>query len=157
MTAENDHAENETADFVLPDPAPYPKPVMGLFDRPFWRSVHNRRTALQKCDDCAAFRYPPGPCCPDCLSPNATWTPLSGGGTILSWAVFHRKYLPAYPPPHAVIAVRLDEGPVMMSNLEGEEPSGSWIGRRVRLVHHETPSGFVLPRFTLADEEPPAN
>jgi len=150
MSAIDDSAD---AGFEFPDPAPYPVPVMGLFDRPFWRSVLAQRTSLQKCDDCGAFRYPPGPCCPECLSPQATWTQLLGGGTILSWVVFHRQYLPAYPAPHAVVAVRLDEGPVMMSNLEGEWPKNSWIGRRVRLVHHEIPGGFVLPRFQLVDDE----
>jgi uncharacterized OB-fold protein len=65
--------------------------------------------------------------------------------------VFHRQYLQAYPAPYNVIAVRLDEGPVMISNLQGDAPDGSWIGRRVRLVYAEMPDAAVLPRFTLTD------
>lgn len=34
-----------------------------------------------------------------------------------------------------------------MSNLEGAEPDGSWIGEHVELVYSEMPDGFVLPRF----------
>lgn len=126
-----------------------PHPVMGLYDRPFWESARARRLALQRCTGCGAFRYPPGPVCPVCLSDACDWTPVSGGATLLSWAVFHRQYLPAYPPPYNVIAVRLDEGPVMISNLEGEPPAGEWIGRRVRLIYADTPGGLVLPRFVL--------
>lgn len=126
-----------------------PSPVLGLYDRPMWDSIRARRFALQRCGGCGQFRYPPGPACPGCLSLAAEWVPLQGGGTIMSWVVFHRGYLPAYPPPYNVITVRLDEGPMMVSNLEGPEPEGSWIGRRVRLSYAAMPDGMVLPRFRL--------
>lgn len=67
----------------------------------------------------------------------------------MSWAVFHRAYLPAYPPPYNVIVVKLDEGPLMVSNLEGTEPVGSWIGQSVKLVYVTMPDGLILPRFVL--------
>ena len=88
--------------------------------------------------------------CHECLSPNFTWQPVSGAGTILSWVIFHRQYLDAYPAPYNVIALRLDEGPTFISNLEGAEPEGSWIDRRVQMVPVTFVSGEVLPRFTLA-------
>ena len=73
-----------------------------------------------------------------------------GQGTILSWEIFHRQYLPAYPAPYNVIAVRLAEGPVMISNLEAPHPDGTWIGREVHMVYVDMPDGAVLPRFILA-------
>ena len=132
-----------------PNSAAVPQPVMGLFDRAFWESIQSRQMALQRCEACGAFWYPPGPLCPNCLSERYAWTPLSGAGAIVSWAVFHRQYLPAYPPPHNCIAVRLDEGPIMISNLEGKAPEGSWIGRRVQVTYVETANSLVLPRFLL--------
>jgi len=133
-----------------PSVVPTPRPVLGPYDAEFWRHVHAQRLCLQRCAHCGAFRYPPGPACADCLSPDARWTPVCGAGTILSWAVFHRTYLPAYPSPYNVIAVRLEEGPILVSNLQGETPPGDWIGRAVRLVYAAMPDGFVLPRFVLA-------
>jgi len=124
-----------------------PRPVLGLRDGAFWDSVRAGAMALQRCDACGAFRYPPGPACPTCLSSSAQWVPVSGAGTVLSWVVFHRQYLPAYPQPYNVIAVRLQEGPVMISNLVGDPPPGSWIGTAVRLVYATMPDAFVLPRF----------
>jgi len=126
-----------------------PRPVMGLYDRGFWDSVRERRMALQKCAHCGAFRYPPGPTCPECLSTEYAWTPVAGGGEIMSWTVFHRGYLPAYPPPYNVMVVRLDEGPFMVSNLTGSEPNGHSIGQRVRLCYETMPDGAILPRFEL--------
>ena len=127
-----------------------PQPVMGLYDRTMWDSIRERRMCLQRCRACGSFQYPPGPGCIACGSEEQDWTPLSGDGTILSWEIFRRQYLPAYPAPYNVIAVRLAEGPVMISNLEGAQPEGSWIGRAVRLVYVDMPDGFVLPRFSLA-------
>lgn len=126
-----------------------PKAVLGFYDTRFWESVTARSTELQRCDRCGTFRYPPGPACPECLAAEATWVPISGKGTIISWVVFHRQYFPAYPPPHNVIAVRLVEGPLMIANLEGRQPEGSWIGQPVSLVYATMPDDFVLPRFVL--------
>jgi uncharacterized OB-fold protein len=134
---------------AMTETIPVPTPVMGLYDRPMWASIASRRMALQKCSHCGLVRYPPGPICARCLSEEAEWTPLSGKGTILSWVVFHKHYLPAYPPPYNVVAVRLDEGPVMMSNLVGATPSGSWRGQRVAMQYEETDGGPILPRFAL--------
>ena len=127
-----------------------PAPIRGLYDGPLWDSIGEQRMKLPRCLKCHTFRYPPGPSCPECLSPETEWVPISGSGIINSWVVFHRHYLPAYPPPYNVIAVRLEEGPLFISNLEGEEPSGSWIGHPVRLFYQAMPDGFILPRFTLS-------
>lgn len=126
-----------------------PQPVPLVHDIPFWESVNERDMKLQRCADCAAWRYPAGPICAACNSQNDVWEAVSGTGTILSWVVFHKTYLPAYPAPHSVIAVRLDEGPVMISNLDGAEPEGSWIDHRVSLVYATMPDGMILPRFAL--------
>jgi uncharacterized OB-fold protein len=133
------------------DIAQTPCPIQGLYDQPMWRGIRARNMELQRCCECGTWQYPPGPGCHACLSEHLEWSSISGEGTILSWAVFHRQYLQAYPAPYNVIAVRLDEGPVMISNLEGEHPTGNWIGQKVRLTYADMPDGAVLPRFSLAD------
>jgi uncharacterized OB-fold protein len=128
--------------------ATMPRPVMGLYDKPMWESIRAGGMKLQRCAHCATALYPPGPSCPKCLSCDLVWTPVSGRGKIVSWVVFHRHYLPAYPPPYNAIAVRLEEGVTMISNLEGAMPENGCIGRVVRLVYVTMPDGFVLPRWS---------
>lgn len=128
-----------------------PPAVMGLYDIPMWDSIRARRMCLQRCRNCGGWQYPPGPGCVACGSEAQDWTPVCGNAAILSWEIFHRQYLPGYPAPYNVIAVRLAEGPVMISNLVGTPPDASWIGRAVRLVYADMPDGTVLPRFTLTD------
>jgi uncharacterized OB-fold protein len=126
-----------------------PAPIMGLYDRSMWASIQKGAMQLQCCEQCGKFQYPPAPVCSQCLSSDLTWQLLSGRGHILSWVVFHRTYLDAYPAPYNVIAVRLMEGPTMISNLESTPPSGNWIGAPVNLIYGTMPDGAVLPKFVL--------
>jgi uncharacterized OB-fold protein len=122
--------------------------VNTFYDVPMWQSVDARRWALQRCSQCRTFRYPPSPVCANCQSLESEWVPLKGTGTILSWTVFHKKYFDDHPPPYNCIAVRLDEGPIIVTNLSGRPPTGDWIGQRVRLVYEQV-NGAVLPRAEL--------
>lgn len=112
------------------------------YDAPMWESIAQRRMKLQKCARCGAFRYPPGPSCPDCLCIEAAWEPISGLGELLSWTVFHRQYLPAFPPPYVVAAVKLQEGPILVSNIAAAERAGLAVGAAVRLIYVEHPEGY---------------
>lgn len=111
--------------------------VMEICDRPMWESIEGRRLKLQTCLKCGHVRYPPAPSCPECLSFEYEWRPVSGRGKVLSWVVFRRKYFDDFPPPYNAIAVRLDEGPILVTNLVGPEPDGSWIGAKVELEYVE--------------------
>lgn len=130
-----------------------PPPVTGLYESKLQDFIAGRHMHLQCCSECKLYCYPAAPGCPNCLSMDMEWVPVSGRGTIISWAIFHRQYIPAYPVPYNVIAVRLDEGPIMISNLEGQQPEGTWIGQPVSLVYVEV-TGIVLPRFQLATAKP---
>lgn len=108
------------------------QPILGFYDRPMWAAMQEGSFTVQRCAQCGTSRYPPGPSCPSCLSLDYEWTPVKGGGEILSWVIFHRQYFDDHPAPYNAVAVRLDEGPIVVTNLIGDEPSASWIGRRVR-------------------------
>lgn len=127
--------------------------VNTFYDVPMWQSIDARRWALQRCSHCQMFRYPPSPVCASCQSLASEWVPLKGTGTILSWTVFHKQYFDDHPAPYNCIAVRLDEGPIIVTNLSGRLPGSDWIGQRVRLVYEQV-NGAVLPRAEL-DSAPP--
>ena len=126
--------------------------AISLYDEPMWASIRGKRMELQQCSSCQKFRYPPAPNCPHCLSMEYKWKPVSGRGAILSWVVFHRQYFDDYKPPYNVVAVQLEEGPIVLSNLSGPEPSGTWIGKPVEITYEESVEGETLPRFLLAKE-----
>jgi len=126
------------------------KPVMGLYDKPMWDSIDRQHLELQRCAQSVHFRYPPAPACPHCLSLDYEWRAVSGRGEILSWVIYHRRYFDDYPPPYNVVAVRLSEGPIIVTNLVGPTPAGSWIGAQVE-VCYELHGGRMINRVKLRE------
>jgi uncharacterized OB-fold protein len=120
------------------------------YDAPMWESVAGGQLKLQCCTSCGTVRYPPGPACPECLCLDSEWVPVGGKGKILSWTVFHRKYLDAYPPPYLVVAVMLDEGPIMVANMPVEAAPNLALDAPVELFYREHPDGYALPQFRSA-------
>jgi uncharacterized OB-fold protein len=114
-----------------------------------WDSVTAGAMRLQCCAECGLMRYPPGACCPNCLSTEARWEPLSGAGHVLSWTTYHRQYLPAYPAPHTVVAVQLAEGPIMIGNVDAADAARLKADAAVELFYADHPDGYRLPRFRL--------
>jgi uncharacterized OB-fold protein len=108
------------------------QPILGFYDRPMWTEMEAGIFVVQHCTQCDTSRYPPGPACPACQSLEYQCKSAGGGGEILSWIIFHRQYFDDHPAPYNSVAVRLDEGPIVVTNLVGPEPAGSWIGKRVR-------------------------
>ena len=119
----------------------------------FWSHVARGELRLQRCVRCDRFRYPPAPCCPACLAADAEWAPVSGRGRLISWVRFHREYFPTLPPPYVVVAVELEEGPLMIGNVDDEARGRLSVGAPLRLVLEscalEDGSPFVVPQWQL--------
>ena len=75
----------------------------------WWEALARHEFVLQRCDACQAWRWPPREICNRCGSFDYTWTPVSGRGTIASWVVNQRAFLPGFEIPYVVVNVRLDE------------------------------------------------
>ena len=110
---------------------------------------------LQQCvaEDCRRHIYYPRPCCPFCDSEDPAWVQVSGEGKILSFARITRPQTPAFANdvPYYFVAIRLKEGPVMLSRLTDLPESDAGLSGRavqVRFVQH-TPTQ-KLPMFCLA-------
>ncbi len=122
--------------------------IITLYDEPMWESIAAGSMKLQCCSQCSAFRYPPGPICSQCHSMDYQWSTIAGGGEVLSWVVFHRQYFDDHPQPYNAVAIRLDEGPIVVSNLVGPTPGDGWIGQRVTITYQthldRTQHAFML-------------
>jgi len=96
-----------------------PLPEITPLSEPFWAAAREDRLVLQRCDGCAAYRFPPQVACGYCASRDATWTPVSGRATLWSWTVGYPPLLPFFAEraPWPVAVVQLEEGPRMATNL----------------------------------------
>lgn len=119
------------------------------YDAPLWESIDAGQMKLQRCRQTGTFYYPPGPACPESLSFDVEWAPVSGHGTILSWTVFHRQYLPAYPAPHLVVAVALEEGPIMIGYMDHDCLPSLKLDLPVTMQYVQHADGYRIPKFAL--------
>lgn len=123
-------------------------PTINELNRPFWDGAAAGELRFQRCAACDHLRYPISPNCPRCLDPGGEWVPVSGRGTVLSYAVFHRSYHPSRADaiPYTVALVQTEEGPRMFSDLLLED--GETVDVGDPLVAAFVPAGdVVVPRF----------
>lgn len=126
-----------------------PRPVIGELNRRFWEALAQHQLEVQRCEACAALRFPIGPVCPRCLSDRYHWQQLSGRGIVLSWVVFRRAYDPAFEAdiPYNVALVELEEGVRMFSNVVGAGLDEIEVGMEVEVVFDDVAPDLTLSRF----------
>ena len=126
-----------------------PLPAITPLTEPFWRHARELRLAVQICAACGDMHFPPAPHCPKCLSTEQSWQAVSGNGTVESWIDVHRAYWDGFKAelPYRVCLVRLDEGPLLVSNLPID--SAPRCGARVRVVFETATPEITLPKFAV--------
>jgi uncharacterized OB-fold protein len=126
-----------------------PLPVVTELSRPFWEACRRHELAVQRCQGCGAFRYPPAVLCPECLGEQSEWIRVSGRGKIFSFVVFRRGYHPAFEPdlPYTVAVVELEEGARLVSNIVGCRPEQVTCDMPVEVVFEDVTPEVTLPKF----------
>jgi len=136
----------------------YRKPLPGIdnVNRPYWEAAKRHELVMQKCRQCGQYRYPPGTTCPRCLADDLEWVKVSGRGTVFTWTVFHKVYHPGFAGevPYAVVAVELEEGPRVTSNLVDCPLEGIRIGMPVEVVFDDVTEEMTLPKFRPRGPQP---
>lgn len=130
-------------------PLPTPTDLTG----PFWSGLADAELRLQRCAACGHLRNPIATVCPECLSAEYTWEPMSGRGTVFATIVFHQVYHQAFATevPYNVSVVELDEGPHLLSNVVGPPPGEVRVGDRVAVTFTEIEPGVTIHQFRPED------
>jgi uncharacterized OB-fold protein len=114
----------------------------------FWDGCAAGRLVLPRCDACNELIWYPRGFCPFCASTSVTQTELSGRGTIYSFTIMRRGNGPfSDHAPYVIAYVTLDEGPVVMSNLIGADPTEVFVGQHVTAAFESVGDDAIF-RFT---------
>jgi uncharacterized OB-fold protein len=129
-----------------------PLPIKTADNARYWESAKAHALELPRCGQCGTFRYPPGSCCPRCLSDEVDWQPVSGRGTIYSFIVVHQRYDPSFAGdlPYNVAVVQLEEGPRLVTNIVGIPNDALTIGMTVQVTYDDVTEELTLPKFEQA-------
>lgn len=104
---------------------------------------------MQRCTDCGLYIFRPQFACTNCLSTSLEWRESTGNGVINSYSIVRRPAYPDLPEIYAVVAVEMQEGWYMMSNLIDCDIGDVRIGLRVAVKFVEV-GGTTLP-FVVPD------
>src|ERR1700734_763354 len=106
---------------------------------PYWEGLRKGELLLQTCSHCQYIRHPISWICPQCLSEEFTWQPMSGKGTVETF-IWYMEYLEAAVGgeqlfrnelPYNVAAIRLPEGPCLISNVRDVRFGDLAVGQAV--------------------------
>lgn len=119
---------------------------------PWWDATREHRLLLQSCGGCGARQHHPRYLCTACgRTDGLGWVACDGAGAIDTFTVVHRAPRPGLALPYLLARVRLDDGPVLLTNLvdvdldTAADPVA--IGARVVLRWRDLPDGRALPVF----------
>ncbi|MET7327477.1 OB-fold domain-containing protein [Nonomuraea sp. NPDC005650] len=101
---------------------------------------------IRRCAACGAHSAPQARTCPQCASPELSWTAAAGTGLVVSWSVVHGKGA----PPFVVGIVELDEEPWIQAQIVEIAPEHVYGGLRVRVAFEHPEGGEAIPVFRPA-------
>jgi uncharacterized OB-fold protein len=135
-------------------PDDMPTPAADRDTLPWWEAAAAHRLVVQRCTGCGQTRHPPGPTCPACHGFAHEWHEVSGRGTVYTYTVVHRAFVPSLAArlPYVVAVIELEGGAGvrLLSNLVDVEPAALRIGMPVAVVWEDMGPGLALPRFRPA-------
>ena len=128
-----------------PAPAP-PRFIVATAHSDFyWRSGVDDILRIQRCGECGRWIHPPGPVCPYCHSRRLGPEPVVGTGTVATFTVNRKEWIPGFMAPYVFALVALDEDPAIRlgTNIVGCEPEEVEIGMRVEVLFEKNGEWYV--------------
>jgi uncharacterized protein len=118
----------------------------------YWDEAGAGHLVFQQCRTCEAVQFPPRHQCATCWSEDLCPVESGGRGIIESLTVVRRAPLARFRAqvPYVVSAIRVSEGPRMITNLVGEGALSASIGDEVAVTFEPDEEGRILPQFRLA-------
>ena len=151
-TAATGAAPGADAPVSPPVPCPRrPRPTPTDDGTFFFEAAKAHKLMVQRCSDCGYYQYPPHAACQQCHGFSVVPTEISGKGEIYSFVVTHYPQVPSFHYPLPVALIQLDEGPRMISNIVGTDPSDLAIGMGVMVTFVDCDEELTLPMFTVVN------
>ena len=121
-------------------------PIPSKISQPFWDSCKAERIQLQRCQECGIYAFYPVYICPECASRKLEWRPVTGRGTIHTFTIAAKSTFEK-EGPLVVALIELEEGAMMVSNIETQTPEALRIGAAVRVIYEKVSDDITLPLF----------
>jgi uncharacterized OB-fold protein len=131
------------------DPRPLPRP--NALTAPYWEACQRGELTVQRCRHCGGRVHLPEPACPHCGGTDLPYEPVSGRGTVHTFSIVHRAFVPGFTTPYVIAWIDLEEGVRAFGGIVGGiPPEDVWIGMPVRVRFDDLPGLGRIPNWRPA-------
>jgi uncharacterized OB-fold protein len=133
-------------------------PTIDSASAPYWEAAREGRLLIAECGACGEVHHYPRPLCPYCWSEDVHPVQANGTGTLYTYSTVYVNDLAPFKErlPYVAAIVELDEGPRLMTTIDGVEPERLRVGMAVkavfRPVDENNSEGPYLTVFTPIEE-----
>ena len=124
----------------------------------WWEGCRRRQFLLQRCSSCGRHQFYPRALCTSCGSAELEFVPGGRSGIVYSFSTIYRGEHPVLGTPYVVAIVRVNEGPMVVTNLVGRGVQERVAcGDAVHLQWMAAADGRNVPVYALeqkAEEQP---
>jgi uncharacterized OB-fold protein len=134
-------------------------PQPSALTAPYWEACRRGELAIQRCVRCRRHVHFPEPSCPHCGCGDLPYEVVSGRGTVHTFSVARRAFLPGFATPYVLAWIDLDEGVRAFGNLVSAAPEDAAprgvpddvrIGMPVRVCFEDRPGFGRIPNWRPA-------
>jgi uncharacterized OB-fold protein len=122
-------------------------PEVNADTEPWWDATRVRRLVVQRCRKNGHLQHYPRSLCITCGSTDLDFIGVSGRGKVYSHTAVYRAPSPDLKVPYVVALVRLDEGPVLLTNIVDSPPDDVYCDMAVEVSWRPLSDGRNLPVF----------
>jgi len=108
----------------------------------FWLASARGQLLLPHCASCGRSHWHPRAFCPFCHADAISWQDASGRAEVYSFSIVRRA-----DAPYVLAYARLEEGPILMTNIVDVEPAAVHTGMRLMVAFRATQQGRMAPVF----------
>ena len=127
-------------------------PTPDMETQPFWDGCREGVFVVRHCNACNEDHFYPRPFCPKCWSDDVEWKQASGRATLYTYSIVVQNDLPPFNErvPYVAAVVELEEGPRVMTNIEGTPHDQLRIGMAVTVDFKPLDDEITIPIFRAA-------
>lgn len=121
-----------------------PPRTLPLLDRdstPYWTGGARGELLIHRCGQCGYYVHPPVNFCPECEGRDVAPQAVSGHGTVETFTVVHKQWVPGLKVPYVLALVTIaEQGDVRLAaNIVNCDPADVRFGMPVRVLfeNHE--------------------
>jgi uncharacterized OB-fold protein len=123
-------------------------PLINASNKVFWDAAKKHELLVSQCRACGLLSTQAAACAA-CGSHRLEWVKVRGRGQVFTFCIYHQPFHPAWKDdiPYNVAYVRLDEGPLLMTNIVECANKDIYIDMPVEVVFEDINDEVSLPKF----------